>query len=684
MAFIQVPADGVGKRVDTVTLTDAGSDVHRQKLVVTGASGTAEVVVVTDAAPAGTEMGLVVRQAGTVTCVVAGTVNVNGGVAISGTAIVAGTVNVNGGVAISGTAQVAIGTPFTVNNISATVEVAGSVVISGTAQVAIATPFTVNDISRTVQVAVATPFTLQGISTTVIVAGRVVLSLTAVVAGVVALTAGTAVIGDLNAISRTVQVAIGTPFTLQGISTTVTVAGNVSITGTVVAGLSYVIEKTSNSQVQVGDSANAAIRVNVVAGAAGGVSHTDGTPFTAQEAALVPIGGVFDDATPGTISEGDAGAVRITTNRAIHTNLRTDGGVAMDDSTNSALRVNVVAGTGSGFFMVDGTSFTAQEASFVPIGGIFDDGTPGALTENEAGVVRMTSARAMHVNLRLSDGTEIGGTSATGVFVRTATVALAADQILGSISRTVQVAIGTPFILQGISTTVQVAIGTPFILQGISTTVTVVGVVSISNNINISATPSVILAAGTANFGTLNDISRTVQVAIGTPFILQGISTTVIVAMSNQTLQGISTTVTVAGVVGLTAGAANIGHLNHISRTVTCVVAGFTPAVMAASHGPKCVTCSTSAAVTLIASPGAGANIYVTQLMVGNFSSTLTKARIGTSASPGTVVQPLAASGGGFVFNFDPPWMLSASEACLCSVKPAVADGFFTVNFFVI
>lgn len=512
MSYVQVPADGVGKKVDTVTLTDALVEVHRQKMVVTGASGTAEVVVVTNAAPAGTDMGLVVRQAGTAT--IAGTVNVNGGVAISGTATVAGSVvisgtaTVAGSVVISGTAQVAIGTPIVVNNISATVTVAGSVVISSTA----------------------------------------------------------------------------------------TIAGNVNISAT--AAVSAVI--------------------------------------------------------------------------------RTSGGTAVEDTVNNALRVNVVAGSSGGVSQVDGTTFSTQAANFIPIGGIFDDATPDTLSENDAGVVRMTTNRAFHVNFRDAAGAELGAASATGIFIRTATIALAADQILGSISRTVQVAVGTPFTIQGISTTVTVAgvvslgAGTNNIgfINNISATVIVAGVVS--------------LGAGTANIGTINDVSRTVQVAVATPFTLQGISTTVIVAVSTPfIIQGISTTVTVAGVVGLTAGTANIGSLNNISATVTTVRAGYTPAIMSTSHGPKCVTASTSANVTLITGPGAGLNIYVTQLMVGNFSTTLTKARIGTSASIGTIVQPLAASGGGFVLTFDPPWMLSASEACLCSVKPNAADAFFTVNYFV-
>lgn len=559
-SFVRVPADSTGKRVDASSL-DVGADtVYRQRIVLADNSATAQYATVTGGA-----------------LMVTGTVNVSA----------MPTVTVTGGVAVSGTAQVAISTPFTLNNISATVTVAGIVNLSATASVILAAGTAnignLNHISRTVQVAVGTPFTLNNISATV------------VVAGVVGLTAGTAVIGDLNAISRTVQVAIGTPFTVNNISAAVVLAAGAAnigsinnISATVVTGLSYVVEKTTNSQVQVGDSANAAIRVNVVAGSSGGVSQ------------------------------------------------------------------------------IDGTTFSTQAANFIPIGGIFDDAATDTLSENDAGVVRMTTNRAFHVNLRDASGNELGAASATGLFVRTTTVALATGTVVNNISATVQVAIGTPFTINNISATT--VVGMSYVVEATTGSQVQVGDsanAAIRVNVVACSAPSVThvsLDAGTANIGHINHISATV---------------------------------TVAGVVGLTAGTANIGSINNISATVTVAgnvnisatatvqVIGYTPAIMSASHGPKCVTASTSANVTLIASPGAGANVYVTQLMVGNMSSTLTRARIGTSASISTVVQPCAASGGGFVLNFDPPWMLSASEACVCSVKPNVSEVYFTVNFFV-
>ncbi len=666
-SFIRVPTDSTGKRVDATSL-DVGADtVYRQRIVIGSDNGTATFAEVLSASAAATSHGLVVRPT-TATVVVA-----------------SGTINVNGGVAISGTAQVAIATPFTLNNISATVNTSSVIRTSG----------------------------------------------------------GTA----------------------------------------------------------VEDTTNNALRVNVVAGAAGGVSHTDGTPFTAQQAAFVPMGGVFDDVSPDTLSEGDAGVARVTTNRAIHVNLRDTGGtglgtagnalavnvhaisatasvvlaagaanigtvndisrtvqvaiatpftvnnisatvvvagsvslastatvvnatasplmvavldstdatrVNVGDSANSALRVNIVAGAAAGgTSRVDGTTFSTQAADFTPIGGIFDDTAPDTLSENDAGVVRMTTNRAFHVNLRDTGGTGLG-TAGNALAVNVHAISATASVVLAAGAANIGV------------------------VNNISATVTVAGNISaaITNAINISNTPSVILAAGTANFGTLNHISRTVQVAVGTPF----------------TINNISATVGVTGTVALAAGAANIGTINDISRTVQVqvgtpftvnnisastvivgaaahdaaasgnpvMIAGFAadsaPAAVAsgdvarafmdtqgrfvtiagsparlpsASHGPRTIIASTSSNVTLIAAPGAALSIHVTHLMVTNASASSIRARVGPSSSIQTIAAFMASGGGGFVLKFDPPWKVSANEALLCSVDPNASEGIFNVHYYI-
>lgn len=401
-------------------------------------------------------------------------------------------------------------------------------------------------------------------------------------------TTATVVVSGGIGISGTAQVAIGTPIVVNNISAAVTVTGGVAISGT--------------AQVAIGTP----IVVNNISAA---VTVTGGVAIsgTAQVAIGTPI-----------VVNNISAAVTVT------------GGVAISGTAQvaigTAINVNPV-----------GISGTAQVAIGTPI-----------VVNNISAAVTVTGGVAISGTAQVAIGTPIVVNNISAAVTVTGGVA---------ISGTAQVAIGTPIVVNNISAavtvsphlvsvtgTVIVAISTPYILQGISTTVLVAGVVSLGAGTNLIGAVS--LAAGTANFGTLNDISRTVQVAVGTPFILQGISTTV----------------TVAGTINLDAA----------------------PAVMSASRGPKCITASTSANVTLIASPGAGLNIYVTKLFCSNASGTGFAMRVGTSASIQTVVGFAASSGGGFVFDFgDKPWMLSASEAALCSVKPNASYGLFNVHFYV-
>lgn len=107
------------------------------------------------------------------------------------------------------------------------------------------------------------------------------------------------------------------------------------------------ITDTSNTLVKPGDAANAAIRVNIVAGgASGGTSAIDETPFTEAVSLFTPIGGVYNDALAGNPSVGDQAATRITQKRGLHVNLRTAAGVEL--------------GTASAPIRTDPTGSTAQ------------------------------------------------------------------------------------------------------------------------------------------------------------------------------------------------------------------------------------------------------------------------------------------------------------------------------------
>ena len=207
-----------------------------------------------------------------------------------------------------------------------------------------------------------------------------------------------------------------------------------------------------------------------------------------------------------------------------------------------------------------------------------------------------------------------------------------------------------------------------------------------------SGTAEVVVVMATAPAGTeMGLVVRHAGTAtVAGSVVVSGTATVAgsVVISGTATVAGsvvISGTATVAGVVGLTAGTANIGSINGISATVVAAVARMyvNTANNSASRGPRCVIASTSANATIAVAPGAGMAIYVTSIAASNASGTNTRGRIGTSASVGAVQMMMAASGGGYVMQFTPPWELSANEALVCSVKPNVSEGIFTAHFFV-
>lgn len=775
--YVQVPPDSTGKKIDAVSLDVGANTVMRQRIVIADNSDTAGFAVVTGGA---------LLTTGTFNLSAMPNVNVSampaitGTVNISGTALVAIPSVIATRTVLSHSAGVMVGT---LNGISATVTVAGTVDVGALP----ANIGTLNDISRTVQVAISTPFTVNNISATVFVAGTLSLgpstanigsinniSATVSVVGIVnisatasvILAAGTANFGTLNDISRTVQVAVGTPFTVNNVSATVVVAGNVGL----VSGATVIISGTA--AVVLATGVNNIGALNHISRT---VAVTVATPFTLNNiSATTIVAGVVTLSGTGTVvvatgATADfntlASADQVQTLPLFGFALPADGGAVAGGTPtnpisvlveNASATVSVVLAAGTANIgTVNDISRTVQVAVATPFTINNISATVLAAITNTVNVTvtgQISAALATGVNnigvlnhisrtvaIAVSTPFTVNNISATAVVSGVVGLAAGAEVIgdINAISRTVQVAIGTPFTVNNISATVTAVIGNFLdpsgdsrnlvdsanlalrvnIVAGSGAGANPVSIAAGTSNIgfinHISATAVVAgvvgLTAGTAVIGDLNAISRTVQVAVGTPFNIAGVNTTVTVAgvvalgagaENIGFINHISATAIVAGVVGLTAGAANIGFINHVSRTVAVTVstpftlnnisatvvaqvAGFTPAIMSASHGPKCVTASTSAVVTLIVSPGAGQSVHVTQLMVGNGSNLFTKARIGTSASAMTVVQPLAAAGGGFVYNFDPPWKLSASEAAICSVKPNASDVFFTVNFFV-
>jgi hypothetical protein len=73
----------------------------------------------------------------------------------------------------------------------------------------------------------------------------------------------------------------------------------------------------------------------------------------------------------------------------------------------SAGRVLVeTQGGAGGTSEIDSAVYTPTTDSYTPMGGIFDDATPSDLTENDGGVVRMSTKREMYTNIRDGAGNE--------------------------------------------------------------------------------------------------------------------------------------------------------------------------------------------------------------------------------------------------------------------------------------
>jgi hypothetical protein len=187
------------------------------------------------------------------------------------------------------------------------------------------------------------------------------------------------------------------------------------------------------------DDANDAVRVNVVAGAAGGVSHVDDAAFTAGTDDVVPMAGFYDSGADN-VDDGDAGVVRMSINRNLYVELRdaagnerglnidaagnigvTDAGgtLTIDNATlavvgggaeATALRVTIANDStglvsvddgggsltvdGAGTSMADDTTFTPGTTDFTPVGGTYRS-VRDSVDDNDAGVFAMTQTRAL-------------------------------------------------------------------------------------------------------------------------------------------------------------------------------------------------------------------------------------------------------------------------------------------------
>lgn len=88
------------------------------------------------------------------------------------------------------------------------------------------------------------------------------------------------------------------------------------------------------------------------------------------------------------------------------------GTVAVTQPTGTNLHVVCDSGCSSSSGFADNGAFTFGTTAINPIGGVLDDTSTNAATENSAAVARITAQKALHMNLRNVSGTEVGTSGA--------------------------------------------------------------------------------------------------------------------------------------------------------------------------------------------------------------------------------------------------------------------------------
>jgi len=135
------------------------------------------------------------------------------------------------------------------------------------------------------------------------------------------------------------------------------------------------------------DTVNNALRVNIIAGAgSGGTAIADDAAFTPGTTSVTPAGATFDDVTPDSVNEGDAGALRMSANRNLYSTIRDAAGNERGANVDASGQLNVtgpVTNAGTFAVQVDGAALTAlQLIDNIPI-------TIGSTTSGQSGALVM-------------------------------------------------------------------------------------------------------------------------------------------------------------------------------------------------------------------------------------------------------------------------------------------------------
>jgi len=124
---------------------------------------------------------------------------------------------------------------------------------------------------------------------------------------------------------------------------------------------------------------------------------------------------------------------------ALAATLRDSAGADITDTTNTALRVNIVAGAAAGgTSIVDDSTFTLATTSITPVGGVYVSGRD-AVGDGETGAFAMTTYRAMMTSPETRNGDAVTDESLDTIKISQATAANLQAQVVGTGTFAVQV-----------------------------------------------------------------------------------------------------------------------------------------------------------------------------------------------------------------------------------------------------
>lgn len=189
---------------------------------------------------------------------------------------------------------------------------------------------------------------------------------------------------------------------------------------TIRGGQTTILGGGSDNVAEVSGSALSGTEKGLVIRCASGCAGSGGTSQADNSAvsSLTGIGALYDT-TPPAITDGNVGLP------------------VMDSSR----RLIVNCGSGcSGSSFADNAAFTFGTTTIQPIAGVFDDTGSNTASENSAAVVRITTNKGLHANLRNASGTEIG---TAGAPVRTDPTGSTAQPVTGTFWQATQPVSGT-------------------------------------------------------------------------------------------------------------------------------------------------------------------------------------------------------------------------------------------------